>query len=87
MTMASGGSQVRSCQCVMLSMPKGGNKMNNQKLNYLRNNISFKFEDLSLTRQLELQARPEPKEWLYLALAESTLENWEQWGFGLMDKP
>lgn len=54
--------------------------MNEQKIKYLKNNIKFHFEDLSIDRQLEIKARPEPIEWKYLALGEDTLENIEKFG-------
>lgn len=64
--------------------------MNNRE-KFLRNNIGFHFEDLSLMRQIELETIKEnmgvPKEWIYLALSKDKLENWEQWGFNLFRKP
>ena len=61
--------------------------MNDLKLNYIKSNIKFHLEDLSIDRQLEIKSRPEPNEWKYLALGEDNLENIERYGTRLWDNP
>ena len=57
------------------------------KEKFLSMNVGFHFEDLSLSRQLELSAIQEEmkvsKEWIMLALSKKDLNNWEEWGFAL----
>lgn len=60
------------------------------KEKFLRENVGFHFDDLSLIRQAELELMMEEKnislEWVLLALSKNSLENWEKWGFSLMEK-
>jgi len=62
-----------------------------KKTKFLIQNIGFHFEDLSLVRQLELEAIKErlnlTDTWIYLALSKDSLESWEKWGFNLFQKP
>lgn len=64
--------------------------MNNRE-KFLNENVGFHFGDMSLTRQLELEAITLElglsTDWVLLALSKNTLENWEQWGFSLFKKP
>lgn len=61
-----------------------------QKEQFLKNNVGFHKEDLSLIRQLELKKiRNEMNvsdDWLYLALSKDSLDNWNRYGFGLFKK-
>ena len=61
------------------------------KEKFLINNVGFHSEDLSLIRQIELEAVAKElgvsKEWILLALSKDTLEGWEKWGFNLLKKP
>lgn len=61
------------------------------KEKFLKENVGFHFEDLSLMRRIELeQIMNELKvstDWILLALSRDTLENWEKWGFALFKKP
>lgn len=61
------------------------------KQRFLKQNIGFHFEDLSLMKQMELEAITNElglsQEWVMLALSKDTLENWEKWGFNLFKKP
>ena len=60
------------------------------KEKFLRNNVGFHFEDLSLMKQIELNAITAELnlslDWVLLALSKDTLENWEKWGFNLFKK-
>lgn len=60
------------------------------KERFLRQNVGFHLEDLSLVRQAELDAvRRNLKlsnDWVFLALSKDTLEGWEKWGFGIFKK-
>lgn len=60
------------------------------KERFLRDNVGFHFEDLSLIRQTELEAITNElqlnKEWVLLALSKNKLEEWEKWGFALFKK-
>ena len=64
--------------------------MNNRE-KFLKENVGFHFEDLSLARQVELEAIINDMrldmEWVYLALSKVSLAEWEQWGFNLFKKP
>lgn len=57
---------------------------------FLRANVGFHFEDLSLIRQAELEAIQEElqlsNDWILLALSKDSLEQWEKWGFNLFKK-
>lgn len=59
------------------------------KMDFLKKNVGFRKKDLSVTRQLELNACIEKYglEWVLLALSRSKLEDWEKWGFTLFNKP
>lgn len=61
------------------------------KQRFLKQNIGFHFEDLSLMKQMELEAITNElglsQEWVMLALSKDSLENWEKWGFNLFKKP
>ena len=58
---------------------------------FLRENVGFHYEDLSLAKQIELQAMVKEMgvsvDWMLLALSKDKLENWEKWGFALFKKP
>ena len=60
------------------------------KEKFLRRNIGFHLEDLSLVRQAELAAVKKnlklSDDWVLLALSKNTLEGWEKWGFGVFKK-
>lgn len=60
------------------------------KEKFLRNNVGFHFEDLSLMKQAELNAITAnlgvSLDWVLLALSKDSLENWEKWGFNLFKK-
>ena len=60
------------------------------KEKFLRRNIGFHLEDLSLVRQAELAAIKKnlklSDDWVLLALSKNTLEGWEKWGFGVFKK-
>ena len=63
--------------------------LNEIKLKYLLDTIGFHSDDFTMNRQMELNARIdiEGKEWVLVALSEDTFDNWEKYGFNLMDKP
>lgn len=58
---------------------------------FLRDNVGFHFEDLSLAKQIELQTIVKEMgvstDWMLLALSKDKIENWEKWGFALFRKP
>ena len=60
------------------------------KEKFLRENVGFHFEDLSLIKQAELNAITASLglslDWVLLALSRDSLENWEKWGFNLFRK-
>ena len=60
------------------------------KEKFLRENVGFHFEDLSLMKQAELNAITASLglslDWVLLALSKDSLENWEKWGFNLFKK-
>lgn len=60
------------------------------KEKFLRQNVGFHLEDLSLVRQAELKAVKEKlrlsDDWVLLALSKDSLEGWEKWGFGIFKK-
>lgn len=60
------------------------------KEKFLRQNVGFHLEDLSLVRQAELKAAKEKlrlsDDWVLLALSKDSLEGWEKWGFGIFKK-
>ena len=60
------------------------------KEKFLRQNVGFHLEDLSLMRQAELKAVKEKlrlsDDWVLLALSKDSLEGWEKWGFGVFKK-
>lgn len=60
------------------------------KERFLRQNVGFHLEDLSLVRQAELKAVKEKlrlsDDWVLLALSKDSLEGWEKWGFGIFKK-
>jgi hypothetical protein len=63
----------------------------NNRTKFLQNNVGFHFEDLSLIRQMELEATQKQMgvsaDWIMLALSKDSLESWEKWGFNLFKKP
>lgn len=63
--------------------------MTNKEM-FLKSNVGFHFDDLSLVRQTELKAAISKfnlsNEWVYLALSKDKLEGWEKWGFSLFNK-
>lgn len=63
--------------------------MTNKEI-FLKENVGFHYEDLSLMRQIELQQIIKEMgvsvDWMLLALSKDTLENWEKWGFALFKK-
>ena len=63
--------------------------MTELKKDFLRKMVGFRKSDLSLARQLELDAyqRKYEWEWVMLALSKQSLEDWEKWGFVLFNKP
>ena len=63
--------------------------MTELKKDFLRKMAGFRKSDLSLARQLELDAyqRKYEWEWVMLALSKQSLEDWEKWGFVLFNKP
>lgn len=60
------------------------------KEKFLRQNVGFHLEDLSLMRQAELDAVRRnlrlSDDWVLLALSKDSLEGWEKWGFGIFKK-
>lgn len=60
------------------------------KEKFLRQNVGFHLEDLSLVRQAELSAAKRnlklSDDWVLLALSKDSLEGWEKWGFGIFKK-
>ena len=60
------------------------------KEKFLRQNVGFHLEDLSLMRQAELDAVRRnlrlSDDWVLLALSKDSLEGWERWGFGIFKK-
>lgn len=60
------------------------------KEKFLRQNVGFHLEDLSLVRQAELDAVRKnlrlSNDWVLLALSKDSLEGWEKWGFGIFKK-
>lgn len=60
------------------------------KERFLRQNVGFHLEDLSLMRQAELDAVRRnlrlSDDWVLLALSKDSLEGWEKWGFGIFKK-
>ena len=60
------------------------------KEKFLRQNVGFHLEDLSLVRQAELDAVRRnlrlSNDWVLLALSKDSLEGWEKWGFGIFKK-
>ena len=60
------------------------------KERFLRQNVGFHLEDLSLVRQAELDAVRRKlrlsDDWVLLALSKDSLEGWEKWGFGIFKK-
>ena len=60
------------------------------KEKFLRQNVGFHLEDLSLMRQAELDAVRRnlrlSNDWVLLALSKDSLEGWEKWGFGIFKK-
>lgn len=63
--------------------------MTNKEM-FLRKNVGFHLDDLSLVRQAELEAIRNTlglsNEWTLLALSKDTLEGWEKWGFNIFKK-
>ena len=59
--------------------------MTGMKKEFLKQMVGFSKKDLSLQRQLELDAWAERRsfEWIMLALSKKSVEEWEKWGFGL----
>ena len=59
--------------------------MNEMKKDFLRKMVGFSKSDLSLKRQMELDAfqKSFEWEWVMLALTKQSLEKWEEYGFGL----
>lgn len=60
------------------------------KEKFLKQNVGFHFEDLTLMRQAELSAIAAEmglsEDWILLALSKDSRENWEKWGFSLFRK-
>ena len=60
------------------------------KEKFLKQNVGFHFDDLSLMRQAELTAIATElgvsDDWILLALSKDSLESWEKWGFSLFRK-